>query len=433
MMKHAKQISSRCEFRVGDCIEGKYTVEKILGEGTFGVVYKVAGPDGNPYALKLFKFWEVENGIRESLLKRAEMEFETGQINSQYLVHSLCYGFVNGNPYIIMELCTGGDLLRYMERNNVDITKLACSVLYGLGDLHKRGKVHRDLKPENILTKENGDFVLTDFGISGDRNKRLTQFNFLGVPQQMFGTYAYMPPEQINPRREATVLPTTDIFSFGVMMYQIITGKLPFRALDTQNDLVNYIKSGREGRWDKSSLIETSERGWYDVISGCLIPDFKRRLQNTTEVINMLPGALPYEVSPDQNDSFVNRTIVNGLQLRVMQGEEYGKVYKLNDLLQSNLILTMGRSNDETNNTIMLKETESCYVSRKHCTLELEANSGMGMWYLRDGQWDRNAMTWKESLNGTFINSTEVTKDGMKFNQGDIISIGDVKLRVEAY
>lgn len=112
----------------------------------------------------------------------------------------------------------------------MDWVKIAHQVLYGLRALHQCGKVHRDLKPENVLLNKSGTAVLTDFGISGDRNKRMTERNILGKPRQIFGTYAYMPPEQVKRNRgDATVLPTTDIFSFGVMMYQLLTGgNLPF-------------------------------------------------------------------------------------------------------------------------------------------------------------------------------------------------------------
>ena len=182
-----------------------------------------------------------------------------------------------------------------MERYSVDLVKVGREILCGLNDLHKSGKVHRDLKPENVLIKEDGTAALTDFGISGDRNKRMTERNILGRPQQIFGTYAYMPPEQVNRLRgDATVLPTTDIFSFGVMMYQLLTGKLPFGELNDHNDLVSYQRNGKNGNWDRR-LLERTENGavWQKVIEGCLIPDFKQRMQSATVVLNQMPQGQP--------------------------------------------------------------------------------------------------------------------------------------------
>ena len=78
----------RCDFGANDYIDGKYRVEKVLGEGTFGVVYAVRDSRGNHYALKLLRLWEVLPEIREGLVKRFDMEYETGRIDSDYLVHS---------------------------------------------------------------------------------------------------------------------------------------------------------------------------------------------------------------------------------------------------------------------------------------------------------------------------------------------------------
>ena len=425
--------AQRCDFRSGDYIDRKYYVEKSLGEGSFGKVFKVKDPFGKIYALKLLKLWEVHPDIRQQLVDRFDMEFDTGQIKSSYLVQSISHGFAEGNPYILMEYCPNGDLLQLVENTRPDLLKIGTHVLYGLKDLHRCGKVHRDLKPENVLIKENGTAALTDFGISGDRNKRMTERNLLGKPTQIFGTYAYMPPEQLNPKRgDATVLPTTDIFSFGVVMYQMITGNLPFGSLNDENELSLYIRNAREGNWDRRRL-SNSENGkaFERIIEGCLAPDFKNRLQSVDEVLELIPTKPQHEASKS-NDFSLQMNIVNGVLLRIMQGEEYGRTYKLNELIGNRRIITLGRQDTVVNNTIALKEGQSTYISRKHCTLEWEPK--LNKWYIRDGQWDKQGTGgWKNSLNGTYVNSSEVTTMGMSFYPGDIISIGDLKLRVEGY
>jgi serine/threonine protein kinase len=430
-------IAQRCDFGQGDQIS-QYRVEKLLGEGAFGKVFKVKDRNGNVYALKLLKLWEVPAEIRQQLVERFDMEFKTGQINSNYLVHSVDHSFINGNPYIVMEFCANGDLTKLAENTrNPDWATVGREVLFGLQDLHACGKVHRDLKPENVLIKEDGTAVLTDFGISGDRNKRMTERNLWGKPTQIFGTFAYMPPEQVRPEKDATVLPTTDIFSFGVMMYQLITGKLPFGRLEDQNDLVLYIRNGREGQWD-SALLKNSRTGaaFSDVIGGCLIPDYRQRLQSVEAVLKRMPDG----GQNAQRNAYIQKTgfnqaqlsITNGVLLRIMQGEEYGKTYKLEELLKNAGVITVGRKDSSVDNRLAILEEQSCYISRKHCTLEFDYAAGQ--WYIRDGQWDRySSAGWKNSLNGTFVNSAEVTPAGMPFHPGDIISVGDVKLRVEGY
>jgi len=88
----------RCDFHEGDCINDKYRIEKIMGEGAFGIVFKIR--DIRSYqtcALKLFKFWELPPVQREPMYARFKMEYETGQIYSNYLVRSIEYGYTKNN------------------------------------------------------------------------------------------------------------------------------------------------------------------------------------------------------------------------------------------------------------------------------------------------------------------------------------------------
>jgi serine/threonine protein kinase len=291
------------------------------------------------------------------------------------------------------------------------------------------------LKPENVLVKSNGKVALTDFGISGDRNKRLTERGILGVPKEVFGTYAYMPPEQVNPKRgDATVLPTTDIFSFGVMMYQLLTFELPYGSLNSESDLYQYVMNGKKGAWNRT-LLKNSVDGnaWYPLIDGCLKPDFQERIQTAEAAIRLLPHSEKVLPLKEVSAPMV-QDVRSGYALRIMQGEEYGRVYRLNDIMNqmNRRVLTLGRDDVDIRNTIPIKEEESSYVSRKHCTLEYDLESRA--WILRDGQWEpQSSSRWKVSTNGTYVGSTEVPVNGVKLNLGDIISIGDVKLRVEGY
>ncbi|MBR3983577.1 MAG: protein kinase [Bacteroidaceae bacterium] len=424
---HNVKVPKRIDYKLGDIVNSKYRVEKSLGEGAFGHVYKVADRYNNIYALKLLRLWEVPSDIRDPLVERFEMEFKTGQIDSRYLVRSLDYGFANGNPFILMEFCPNGDLTSVVGKPCNSLSKIAADVLHGLHDLHINGKVHRDLKPENVLIKADGTAALTDFGIAGDRTKHMTERNWLGRPKQIFGTYAYMPPEQVNPRRgKATVLPTTDIFSFGVMMYQLLTGKLPFGKLEDQNDLVHYQKKGRSGEWDEDSLLSLPNGyQWRPLIEGCLRPSFEDRLQSAKIALKLVPQyilrntPIPEVKSRDREDM--------AARLKVMHGEEYGNVYEITYMSREHnrLMLTIGRS---VGNNI---STNNPYVSRAHCTIETDA--GRVHWRIRDGQWSSEDSAWKVSTNGTFVNSTEVSAEGYWLDDGDIITIGDLKFKYELY
>lgn len=451
---HGTIVPERCDCRAGDLVDMKYHVEKELGQGSFGVVYSVKDRSGKLWALKLLRLWDVPSTIRQPLISRFEMEYKTSCIQSRNLVHSVDFGYFKGNPYIVMEFCNGGDLSKYVGKPGADLSKIALDVLNGLHDLHINGKVHRDLKPENVLFKADGTAALTDFGISGDRNKRMTERNIFGKPTQIFGTYAYMPPEQVNRARgNSTVLPTTDLFSFGVMMYQLITGELPFGKLEDQNDLVHYQKRGKAGEWDRTKLFAyPNGEAWANLIARCLVPDLKDRISSAKDAMALVPGSIPKAgpvaaPNPAPNPVPVANAGARPLgavpmpppipahvaasentitrYIKIMQGKEFGKVYDLNELVAGGgrKVLTVGR---EYSNSLVIDDYQESYLSRKHCTLEY---MGAAFWQIRDGQWDMEMSAWKNSMNGTYVNSDVVTEKGKLLTDGDIITIGDVKLK----
>lgn len=427
------QVVDRCDFKPGDVIANRYSVRKTLGEGSFGVVYLVEDGRGNKYALKLMRLWEVPAEIRQPLMDRFEMEFKTGQIDCDNLVRSIANGVVGGNPFIVMEFCPGGDLEPYLGKPDSRTPQICQDILIGLNALHARGKVHRDLKPENVLFKENGKAALTDFGISGDRTHRMTQRNIFGKPNQVFGTYAYMPPEQATRARGgATVLPTTDIFSFGVLVFQLLTGQLPFGSLESHNELAEYQKRGKDGIWNRGLLNNVPNgQQWYRLIDGCLKPDFKERLQTVEEVLRQIPQqAGGYHREPVRMvQSYVPQQVTRGFQLRILQGEEYGKTYNLSQMASTGQrILTVGR---QLGNTIKIKSDFSDFISRFHCTMELDTSSRQ--WVIRDGQWQKESRRWVNSSNGTYVNAKPVPQNGFYLSTGDIIAMGDVTMRFENY
>ena len=389
------QVVDRCDFRPGDIVDNRYSVKKTLGEGSFGVVYLVEDGRGGKYALKLLRLWEVPAEIRQPLMDRFEMEFNTGQIDCDNLVRSLAFGIVGGNPYIVMEFCPGGDLEPLLGKPDGNTPRICQDILVGLNALHDRGKVHRDLKPENVLFKQNGKAALTDFGIAGDRTHRMTQRNIFGKPNQIFGTYAYMPPEQVTRARGgATVLPTTDIFSFGVLAFQLLTNQLPFGSLESHNDLAEYQKRGKDGIWNRGALqMVPNGQQWARLIEGCLHPDFKQRLQSVREVLQLLPqsqGGYQQPVRMVQSYAPAPVQHTRGYQLRILQGEEHGKVYNLTQLASTGRrILTIGR---QQGNSIYVKSDFSDFMSRFHCTIEMAGN--MSQWAIRDGQWRKEYRQW---------------------------------------
>jgi serine/threonine protein kinase len=356
------------------------------------------------------------------------MEFETGKIASNHLVHTLQSGIVKGNPYIVMDYMPNGDLRPRMKTPMPvdEVVRYAIGILKGLHDLHVNGKAHRDLKPENVLLDSEFNARLTDFGIAGHKNIRMTEFDLFGKPKARFGTYAYMPPEQIQPKsKHVTILPTTDIFSFGVLVYELFAQQLPYGRIESDSDLASYVLNVNQGKWIAlPSVRKNIPEVWVQVINKCLQPDYRNRFQSVADILKITGASLP---------AVKQTTPVSGhLALRVMQGEEHGKEYDLTEMAgeEKSIVLELGRKDDETRNQIAIKEDNSCYISRRHATIEMFVNP-TSQWYIKDGQWNIKERRWNPSLNGTFINGKKLDPTQRSVLQtGDIITIGDATLKV---
>lgn len=410
---------------IGDKID-QYEVLGLLGEGSFGIVYKVRQGKGPIRALKLIKLWEIAHEReRMALIERFIREFEIGTIDSPYLVKSLEYGKILGNPYIVMEYMGGGSLASWVGKFNSNINRdhIAYQILKGLYELHNRGYFHRDIKPQNILLTETGDAKLTDFGIAGHKTSRLTVVNIFGKARQIFGTWAYLAPEQANNRIAFKAIDAvTDIFSFGVTMFELFTGEYPFPPfrIESDSDLADYIRNVSIGNWEnlpkKRNQIPSD---WYKVIEGCLHPDFQyKRFRNVNDII----VSLNYKSIDFKQHKPVD---ADDLAIMITYGED-NAVYPLAELLKKAQrgILTVGRKDPSARNDIEITEGETTYISRRHATIERWADH----WLIRDGQWITNE--WKTSVNGLYVNSKRVNMRGLRIEYGDIITMGDTILKV---
>ncbi len=204
---------------------GRHRVERLLGGGAMGRVYLARDTQlDRPVALKVPTF---NRGVPQTVIRRFRREarssatlrhpnicpvYDVGEIDG---THFLTMGFVEGRP--LSELLVGGAPLP--ERQAATIArKLA------LRQAHEKGVIHRDVKPANVMIDRKGEPVLTDFGLA--RSFLEPDEARLTTPGMTMGSPAYMSPEQI--RGQADLGPGTDVYSLGVVLYECVTGRLPF-------------------------------------------------------------------------------------------------------------------------------------------------------------------------------------------------------------
>jgi serine/threonine-protein kinase len=235
MMSAGGSAVSSLGIQVGDVIGEKYRIDAVLGAGGMGVVFAARHTTLNgQFALK---FLSREGLANSQSIGRFYREAQAAaKLKSEHAVRVFDVGtHANGLPYIVMEYLEGGDLGRLLRNGGqlpiteaVDYIRQTCAAI---ADAHKAGIIHRDIKPSNLFCVPREDQSLMikvlDFGISkvtdalpNDEGVTVTG-NFIGSP-------SYMSPEQMKaPNR---VDARTDIWSLGVVLYECVTGKLPFPA-----------------------------------------------------------------------------------------------------------------------------------------------------------------------------------------------------------
>jgi len=201
---------------------GRYELKGELGRGGMAVVYRAVDPHiGREVAVKVLPREFLQDG---DFLARFQREVRTiGQLNHAAIVPLHDAGEDKGQPYLVMRLMHGGSLLDRLKRGAIPVAETATmfSRLAGaLDEAHGKGIIHRDLKPGNILLDEQGQPYLSDFGIA--KLTEATSMNSRGV----IGTPAYMSPEHF----EGKVSAQSDVYAMGIILFQMLTGRLPFQA-----------------------------------------------------------------------------------------------------------------------------------------------------------------------------------------------------------
>ena len=212
---------------------GPFRIIRVLGQGGMGTVYEAEQlePLRRTVALKV-----IRRGMdTDEVLARFESERQAlAVMGHPNIARALDAGTTDeGLPYFVMELVAGEPITSYCDRHDLDLRRrlqLFLGVCRGVQHAHQKGVIHRDLKPSNILVRvTDGQPVPTiiDFGIAKATEQRLTDSAFTTQLGVAVGTPAYMSPEQAQPG-ETDIDTRADIYSLGMVLYELVTGVLPF-------------------------------------------------------------------------------------------------------------------------------------------------------------------------------------------------------------
>jgi serine/threonine protein kinase len=290
---------------LGSVLAGRFEILALLGEGSMGAVYRgVELGTRRPIAIKvLLPHLIAHDEMRARFEREASAAMRIRHPNA-VRVHE--HGIERGMAFLVMELLEGQDLFaelaargRLSEERAV---RIVIQIAGALGAAHAVGIVHRDLKPENVMLAVDaaGDRVkLLDFGIAKQFDRAIDvddESDVITIAGALIGTPGYMAPEQCQ---GAAVTPLTDLYACGVLLYQLVTGHLPF---ENQNPMAAWLAHLNEAPRPPSALLPGLHPGLEAVILKAMEKLPARRQQSARELrielLRLLPHLSKVEPSP---------------------------------------------------------------------------------------------------------------------------------------
>jgi serine/threonine-protein kinase len=262
---------------------GRYRITGELGRGGMGVVYRGEDPTiGREVAIKTLT--QVTPELRE----RFYVEAKSGILSHPNIVTVYELGEHEGSPFIAMEYIGGESLEKMLRRlkrlSSLEAISIVEQVCAGLGYAHGHGVVHRDIKPANVLVQPDGRVTIVDFGIArlADQTRQLTQ------PDALLGTFHYIAPERLKGDASDN---RSDIWSTGVMFYEMLTGELPFNGKDV-SALYRVI---HEPYTLLQNIVEDLPQGLSDIVDKALAKRVEDRYETAEDMaldLHMVSSAL---------------------------------------------------------------------------------------------------------------------------------------------
>jgi predicted Ser/Thr protein kinase len=217
-------------------IFGRYQIERELGRGGMGAVYKAYDPTLKRHvAIKVMLASEANDKSKQRFVREARMMVKLDHPN---IIKVFEAGEENGRSFFTMEFIEGATLSRFLQEQHPlpQLIGLLAKVARAVHYAHSQGIIHRDLKPANIMLADGYEPKVLDFGIAQDRQQtKLTTTNGL------LGTLEYMPPEQAN-GQVAEIDARSDVYALGCILYQMLTGRVPFQGTTPVNIMYQILR-----------------------------------------------------------------------------------------------------------------------------------------------------------------------------------------------
>ncbi|HLO27519.1 MAG TPA: FHA domain-containing serine/threonine-protein kinase [Anaerolineales bacterium] len=375
---------------------GPYSIQELLGQGGMATVYKAYHSALDRYVA--IKVLDATLGKERDFIERFKREARViAKLDNGHIVPVYDFDEEDGQPYIVLKFIDGQTLRDRMKASPLsefEILKIVSAVGDGLQYAHNRGVLHRDIKPSNVLVAGDGKIYLTDFGLARivESASSLTGDMIVGTPQ-------YMSPEQaINAEH---LDEGTDIYSFGVMMYEMVTGCLPFDADTMFTVIEDHIhKPPPLPTSIKPDLPEEVER----VILKALAKQRSDRYAKVADLVNAFKKAwLP---NTEQRDT--SSTTMESMGIASLLAET-GKSFPV---AEETVVLGRNSSARNIQNDIDLSDLDvKKIISRRHAMIQRENNE----FVLHD----------LDSRNGTFVNGKRLSSnEPHMLVYGDVIEFG---------
>lgn len=273
----ASSLWSSSVLATGSVLASRYEIRRIVGEGGMGAVYQAEDRElGRMVALKVIR---PELGNNPEVLARFKQEILlASRVTDRNIVRIYDLGDAGGVKFITMEYLEGEDLRALLQRGKlspaqaVEIMEQAVS---GLEAAHRVGIVHRDLKPGNIMIAKDGRVLVMDFGLA----RSLAAGDGMTRTGTMLGTMEYMSPEQAQAKE---VDARSDIFTVGLILYEVITGSTPFRA---DSAIASLLKRTQQRAVPMSEIDKNIPGVLSNIVSKCLERDPALRYQTATALL----------------------------------------------------------------------------------------------------------------------------------------------------